>query len=275
MAAPTPPTPPRLPRKRLKFAPVRPLESLALDGATVKPRGGALTMAPPFTPWNVFLPWFQTEWAQGEHVALVARSQSGKTTLARQILGIRSNVIVLATKVKDDALYRPLQELGYELVTTFDASNLSKPRVIFKPPLPDPSRASIKKQADAFREALVDIFLTGGWTIYADELRYLSQVLGLQDEIDTLYLQGSSLGVTMVAATQRPVSVPLNMFQQASKVFLWRINDRDDRRRASEYLGPNSGMAFEVIDSLPRYEALYVDVVSDLTTRTRVDLRAT
>lgn len=271
MPAPTPPPPPR----RLRFAPTRPQASMALDGAQVKPRGAPALAIPPFTPWAAFRPWFSETWEQGQHIALAARSQSGKTTLARNILGIRDHVVVFATKVKDPALYTPLQREGYEMVSHFDASDLTKPYVIFKPPLTDPTRNGKAKQAEEFRNALIDIFMTGGWTVYCDEIRYLSEDLGLAQELNTLYLQGSSLGVTMVAATQRPVSVPLNVFMQASKFFLWRVNDADDRKRASQFLGPNSMMARELLGSLPQYEALYVDVVTDQSTRTRVDTART
>src|SRR5438552_969081 len=84
--------------------------------------------------------------------------------------------------------------------------------------------------------------------------------------------QAGSLGVTMVAATQRPRAVPLNTFEQAIWTFLWRVSDRDDRRRASEFTGVLSPVVFETAGRLPRNEFLCVNSVDDLIVRSRVRL---
>lgn len=196
---------------------------------------------------------------------------SGKTTLARELLKLRDYVVVFGTKTQDSSLYSPLEKQGYAITERFDPNDYDKHRrVIFRPPLPAPTKAGLEQQRDAFREALLGIFDTGGWTIYLDEIRYLSQTLGLGTELDLLWLQGRSLGITIVASTQRPVSVPLNMFEQSAHSFLARISSRDDRARAAEYTGPNQGRVFETVAMLPSHEFLYIDSVHDVLARTRV-----
>lgn len=195
---------------------------------------------------------------------------SGKTTLARELLRLRDYVVVFGTKTQDASLYKPLQAQGYVLSEKFDPGDDSPAKVIFRPPLSEPTKAGLAKQREAFREALLGIFEAGAWTVYLDEVRYLSQTLGLATELDLLWLQGRSLGVTIIASTQRPVSVPLNMFEQSAHSFLFRITSRDDRNRAAEYTGPNAGRVFETVGLLPPHEVLYVDSAEDELVRTRV-----
>jgi hypothetical protein len=263
------PRAPQAPRLRLRS--LRASGSAELDGRYVKPRGHDVVPVPPYERWDRFRPWFGDHWEQGDHVVLVGRTKSGKTTLARDILDIRSFVVVMATKPQDAALYAPLKDKGYVVKSSFDAADFSDPRVVFRPTLDDPTARGMAKQAEAFSDALIGIFAAGGWTIYMDEVRYLSQNLSLRNELDALWLQGRSLDVTIVAATQRPVSVPLNAFEQATHFFLWRTTDRQDRLRASEYVGVNAPAAFETLPKLPQHETLYVDAVTDHARRTRYE----
>ena len=108
--------------------------------------------------------------------------------------------------------------------------------------------------------------------MYFDEIRYLSDDLGLAREINLLYLQGRSNGITIVAATQRPRSVPLNVFAMATWFILWKISDRDDRRRAAEFAGELAPAAFEASSRMPRREFVVVNASDDLIVRSKVQL---
>lgn len=222
--------------------------------------------------WPRFRRFFDRHWQVGQHVAIVAQTSSGKTTLARAILPIRDYVVVFATKVRDDSLYEPLKRQGFVVREKWNPTDIDEPKVIFKPPLDAPTREAKLTQRHAFEEALIGLFATGGWTVFLDEVRYLTEELKLVTELNTLWLQGRSLDVTIVAGTQRPVSVPINMFEQARHLFAFRITGREDRVRAAEYMGPLAPVAFEVMDDLPRFETLYIDAIEDVAYRTKVDL---
>jgi hypothetical protein len=262
---------------------MRATTSLQLDDQQIRPRGETYELPlPPWQDWPTFYRWFGELWDAGEHIALVGMTGSGKTTLARQLLTLRDFVVVFGTKARDESLYEPLVKEGFVVKrkwTPWEWEDSKERYVIFAPGLDlsdDPSpRETIEaqgKQAEAFRAALVQIFKAGGWCCYFDEVRYLSDDLGLARELNLLWLQGRSLGVTMMAATQRPRAVPLNCFEQAIWTFLWRVSDRDDRRRASEYTGMLSPVVFETAGRLPRNEFVCVNSVDDLIVRSKVRL---
>ena len=233
-------------------------------------------------PWREFQSWFGREWKAGDHVAAVAMTGAGKTTLLRNLIGFRDFVVVFGTKARDDALYKPLENEGFTLVekwTPWDWEETGQRKVIFAPPLNVSDRgesgeidAAQAEQADAFRTALVQIYKAGGWCCYFDEIRYLTDDLSLAREINLLYLQGRSLGVTMVAATQRPRSVPLNVFAMATWFILWKISDRDDRRRAAEFAGELAPVAFETSARMPKREFLCVNAIEEVAVRSKVVL---
>lgn len=256
----TPPAP-KLPRLSLRA--LRSEESVALD------REG--DHIPPFHDWQRFLRE-DFNFRQGQHVTLVGPNGSGKTTLARQIIDMREYTVVAATKVKDSSLYGPLTRAGYRITDDPDLDPDQQPKVIFKPDLSNPTSSGRAGQQEAFRELLVRIFAQGGWCLYGDEIRYLSDYLKLETELETLWLQGRSLGVTMVAATQRPVSIPLVAFDQAIHLFLWRNTDRQSVQRMAEFTGGHYELARALIPRLPHHEALYVHTTTGRMVRTKVNV---
>src|SRR5947209_3764349 len=56
---------------------------------------------------------FKSEWHQGEHVAIIGQTGTGKTTVAHKILDVREYVCVLAIKREDDTLERFRRGQGY------------------------------------------------------------------------------------------------------------------------------------------------------------------
>lgn len=263
-------------RRELQLSPVRSAESVSFDNETVRIRGGDSVKAPPFRFWPDFYRYMESHWNAdddygAEHVIVVGQAGSGKTTVARELLRQQPYVVVLGTKNRDPSLYDPLEKQGYEIVDKFNPADLNKPKVIFRPQLEEPTPEALEKQRVAFHRALLGIYKTGGWTIFCDELRYLTDTLHLSSILDTLWLQGRSEWITIVGLTQRPVSVPLNAFEQATHFILFRISGFDDRKRASEYTGANAPVVHETVKRLPKHEFLYVDKVNDVLMRSKVD----
>jgi energy-coupling factor transporter ATP-binding protein EcfA2 len=242
---------------------------MELDRFEPQHKGRGLGVVP-YIEWERFVEGW--EFKQGEHVTLVGGSGSGKTTLARQlVLPRRDFVVVMATKKSDDSLYGPLQQAGFEITDHFDPYDHDHPKIIFKPSISGVGRSGRENQAEMFGEALQGIFEAESWCVYCDEVRYLSDNLGLAVELETLWMQGRSLGISMVVGAQRPVKIPVIAYD-ANHLFLWKATDKRDVDTMSEFTGTNINVAREVIPRLPRHEALYIQTVSDETARTKVRL---
>ena len=225
----------------------------------------------PFVRWDRFIE--SVTFKQGEMITIVGTIGSGKTVLERELVEFRSFTVLLGTKPEDRELYVPFEQRGYELVDRFDPSPpADESRVIFRPRLTAPDAKARAKQADAFREMLLEVWEYGGWTVVADEIWYLTNQLKLADIFETLWTQGRSSGVTIVAATQLPVSIPLLAFDQATHLFLFRNTDKYRINRMSEFAGADSAVLKVVIPLLPRHEFIYVDTREGTLLRSMVIL---
>lgn len=208
---------------------------------------------------------------QGHHVTLVGRNGSGKTRLGIKIVDARQFVAVAATKKRDPSLYGPLKRIGFEIVPEFTSDPLEHPRLIVRPEMGDIVSAR-KNQREVFGAMLDEVFQIGDWCVYADEVRYLAESLRLADPLETLWLQGRSLGVSVVAGTQRPVSIPREAFSQARHFFFFAEYERDNIIRMSEFVGRNMDVVRYTLPELPEFEFLYVNTVSGVMVRSKVTL---
>lgn len=274
---PVPRRPPiRLPRqsgrgsaaRALRLTRPRASDSVGLDGESSRLRGGEEVAMPPFLRWQDFLSQFV--WKQGQHITLVGSNGSGKTSLARALLPIRTYTVVLATKRRDPSLYDPLRKEGFVLQDILDLDYSKYPKIIFRPKMATPNKAGMNEQAEAFEAGLIEIFNVGSWCIYADEIRYLTDNLNLRSVFDVLWLQGRSLEISLVVSTQRPVSIPLLAFDQAYHLFCWRQTLRDDIQRISEFAGIHAETVRYVLPRLPQHECLYINTITGELFRTNI-----
>lgn len=207
----------------------------------------------PFLNWEDFNRRFH--WEQGEHMAMIASTQSGKTTLARSILLYRKYVAFMATKNKDDVI-DGFRKDGYLTQKEWEPVPLAWPKVMLKPGLKNAD--DMDRQKAAFKVALDDIFQAGGWTLYLDEVRYLTQNLGLNKEVELLWLQAASAKATVVGATQRPAWVPQEFYNASTHIWLWNESDKRNLLRLSELDGANTELIRWIVPQLRRFETLYV-----------------
>lgn len=209
-------------------------------------------------PWTEFLAGW--DWKQGEHVSLIGPTGTGKSTLALAILPRRKYRVVIVTKPADETV----TDLdGYKVVEQWKKID-ADPRDGGTAYVLWPNIATMDKQraqAVLIRQALREMYAQGAWCVFADEVSYLARDLHLTRELKMLWLQGRSLGISMVAATQRPAWVPLEMYSQASHLFLWKDNDGRNVRRLVEIGGTVDHRRLEAalasLDST-QHEVLYV-----------------
>jgi DNA helicase HerA-like ATPase len=154
-------------------------------------------------------------WRQGEHVAVVGDTGTGKTFLLSRIVPFRSHVVILKTK-RDDTWkeFRSFRRVK-------DARAMSDhyaDKLIVDPPY--------EKQAEVGYDVLERAWKMGGWTVVIDELWYTER-LGLRGQVERLLTQGRSEGLTAIVGMQRPVFVSRFALSQCTHVFSFRVEGRD------------------------------------------------
>lgn len=210
--------------------------------------------AVPVVPWDAFAG--ALTWRQGEHVALVGPTGQGKTTLALSLLQLRDWRVILGTKPRDDTLGGLVKREGYVKVGAWPPPVRSA-RLILWPKWQTPDDTA--RQRAVLHHALGRMFAEGSWTILADDVQYLTTMLGLSTTLDLLWLQGRALKLTLVAATQRPRWVPRNMWTQTTHLFVWGSRDADDLKALGGLNGADTATVRGIVAELPRHHALYVN----------------
>ena len=272
---PRTPPPPRAPRfPPIRLAPIRSQGSVELD-STLTRSGLEL---PPFVRWDRFMEQFR--WKPGEHITTIGPTGSGKTILNRILLQYAPVtkdggpwVVVLGIKNRDAELYGPFEKQGYQLVRRFNAEppdNVDSIRLLFVPQTEKQGREGRQAKSKAFRQALNDIQDTGYWCVYADDVQYMSDQLGLREDFEELWMIGRSEGISVVASSQEPVNIPVMAYNAPTHLFLFSNPDLYRARRMAELTGMNREVAQHTILELPEHEFLYIQKNTRVMLRSKV-----
>lgn len=203
----------------------------------------------------------KVRWTQGEHATFVGPTGSGKTTLAVELLDKMPYVVVIATK-PDDPVVWDFARRGYRITNDELLNHEDHPRQVLWPPFDIDSSAH---QQRVVERAIKTCFVDGGWTIYIDEVPYLSKVLGLKGLLEVIWMQARAVGVSLCVSMQRPVGVPREAFSQASHVFLWNTGDARDLETLREMGNCPSG-AEQIVQRFSKHRFLYVNNAGDAVT---------
>lgn len=221
-------------------------------------------------------------WEQGEHAAVIGPTGQGKTTLALALLHQRQYVTVFATKPQDDTLERFAAEHAYSRHSSWpfhlraDKSRLpwkkhSARRIIW----PDARRIdSADLQRTEFQKAMADIYVQGGWAVYFDELYVMANQLKLASEVKTYLMQGRSLGISTIIASQRPAWIPLEVYDQSTHLFFCRDNDETNLKRISGVGFLSSRQIKDTIPTLRKHEFLYINTRDGVMAKTTAPLNS-
>jgi energy-coupling factor transporter ATP-binding protein EcfA2 len=182
-------------------------------------------------------------WTQGEHVAIIGDTGSGKSYLESHLLQLRTFVIVLQSK-RDDVKYR-----GFREIRSYRQLALTHGRYILAPI----GKPLLYRQATEFNAVIWHCYDTGGWTLAFDELFYATEKLKLGENIDMLLTQGRSKKLTVISGMQRPVGVTRFAISQSKHVFVFRSEGRDVKTIV-EATTPRFG---PMIESLQGYDFAY------------------
>lgn len=207
--------------------------------------------------WKSF--YESLNWRQGEHLSILGATGGGKTRLALALLPLRTYISFLATKPRDETITRYGRRNKYELIRKWPPSPRSE-RVLLWPKFIKPGDEV--NQAKVFYEAMMAMFVEGGWSVYVDEAYYFSKVLKFDAILRIYWTQARSNDVTLIASTQRPRDVPLLMYDQATHLFFFRFRDKRDLDRLSEIGWLDGREIKENVARLQLHEFLYVNNIT-------------
>lgn len=225
----------------------------------------------PLIPWETLRSRLESSWEPGEHVTLVGPTGSGKTHMALELLELCRYRMILATK-RQDPLVDQLRRDGYRV--TGDLKEIQwteEPRreplnrkVVYWPTFPEKmdGRERIAAQAAAMRRAMDWADKTGGWAVLVDETMWMQKTLRLERELESMWFQGRTQGLSVLSCSQRPAHVPRLAFSSARYIFIWQTQDKRDVENLREI---SAGIPREVVEDNVRaldfnsHEALFID----------------
>lgn len=228
-------------------------------------------LLPESTPWAEFRESF--DWKQGDHVSIVGPTGSGKSTFALALLPRRDYTAVFATKPRDRTLDALVRDHGYRRMRDWTPRPGEK-RVLLWPKL---TQAHQWREArPTYERALERIYTAGNWCVCLDEARVVCDerrpFLGLAPYLRLLWTQGRSLGVSIVAGTQRPAWVPPEMFDQATHLVFFKDGSATNLKTIGGLVGLDDRTIREGVPALDDHELLYVNARDGRIARTRVEL---
>lgn len=202
--------------------------------------------------YQQWLESFKKEWEAGQHVLIVGPTGSGKTVAAQDLLLLRRYIVAIATKSKDKSLdgYK-----GFIKRSTWPPDFHEKKILFWRKPK---ALGDFSEQQIGIYGVLADIFKRGGWTVYFDDLIYVTNTLKLKEPVKMFYTQVRSLGVSIVASLQRPFWAPLEAVSQSTYALVFAARDEHDVHRLAEGLSVPYKELLAAIKSLGEYEFVFV-----------------
>ena len=215
-------------------------------------------MIPTEMPWPKFVSGWPNEFRQGQHVTIIGPTECGKTLLSQELVKPRSRVVACGVKHVDESMHQLLKG-EWVRVNRWQDRPRSCQRVLVWP-----KEADIDKVEGVHREVftrlLADIYKRGGWCIWTDELRYMTDIIGLRKRYQLMYIAARSNHISLVSAAQRPSHVPLEAYSQAAHLILFRTGDERDLARVGGLNGISAKQVSATVATLPFHSFLHVNL---------------
>lgn len=214
--------------------------------------------------WPDFIDHLRKEWEPGQHMAIVAPTGQGKTTVLCSVLTDVGRKYELAFDPKGGD--STLAALGWPRISQVPQRKpwwkIWEQDVYEKMARGEPFRAIvgpiIQTAADAERlpllleRSLRDVFDQGGWTVAIDEFQLLAdkRMMDLANAAEKLLIAARDKSVSVVTLFQAPRWVPRAASDQSQWLLIGLTTDRDVVDRLSEMLGRSRAEVQGAIEGL-------------------------
>lgn len=220
---------------------------------------------------EVFVPHYE----DGQHVAIMGPTRSGKTTIAYKLLDRLATpkrpAIVLVMKPRDEVVVDWSKLAGFRKTETWppivNRAYRKKGGGFGKKQRgwvfwPRHSLGDIKRDNRAlavqFRRVLTECYKKGDRIVFADEVVGLSKELGLEEELTAIWSRGGSMGCGLWASSQRPYHAPVIMYSSSAHLLIFRDDDKRSTDRYDEIGGIDGDYVKNAVRGLRRHEFLYI-----------------
>lgn len=242
----------------------------------------------PFKPWGELEAYLrspdpdsksnppQPRFAQGDHVAIIGPTGTGKTHIALALAELRSYTILIACKPRDplidDAQRHGYYVMGNDLIDKRGRVSIEyvdgRPlhsRIVYWPRMAGSMSREKAIQKAGIRKVIEYVRDKGSWSLVIDEGTWVCRDLGLQREVDHALFQFRTMRSSIIILGQRPSWMGRYVLNQPTHLFLFETADVNDRKALGDISGFDSKEVAEVVRQLDHksHEALY------LNTRTR------
>jgi len=197
--------------------------------------------------WDTFLEDFDTEWQPGQHIAIIAPTGQGKTTVLCSLLNCdnrpkgRKFVLAFDPKGGDDTLEKtrfPRLRVWPPRSKDYDAMARGEPVRYIVGHLAR-TRDEKTRNRNFLGIALEGALENGGWTIAIDEFQLASdrRFMNLAEAAEEGLISARRWKTSIVTLFQQPSHVATAAYRMASWIFLGLTLDVDSINRLAEITG--------------------------------------
>lgn len=179
-----------------------------------------------------------------EHVFIAGMTQSGKTFLMKQYLAnVKIPVFLLATKNNPNKPFewKEVKEENKIYISTLaelkkavkNSNSLTNKKFIFTP-IWEELNEEIYNQFFEFCYKLSDCIV-----VIDEVMQVCNSASKIPEWYKGILTRGMELGVSCWSLTQRPKTIPMNILSESTHYFIFRLNNKDDRKRVVDNTGYN------------------------------------
>lgn len=181
----------------------------------------------------------------GERGVLIGQTGTGKSFLAKHFLLPRTGpLLIIDPKGEFDFVNCEI----YERIDEIERRNPE--RVIYR------ARRRELRDRDAHDRIYEWAYNRGNIFVYTDEITSMLDGFEAPPSFHDVYARGRSRGITALTATQDPSRVPLAIFRQARRFYVFRVVFPDDIKRLKQ-LVPGYSNELPSREDMEQFDLLY------------------